>query len=381
MKVFGDVFTNIRACNLAMLVGGLFLAAGCGKQESETTIARPVLVAQASLAEDSSARVFPGRVQAIGEVRLGFEVPGYVEDILVKPGDRVAAGQPLARLDTERFTLAITQAESSVASAQAAADEALAGYTRAQTLFEREAIAPAALDHARSAAETAQAQLRGAQASLDQAHTNLRDATLLAPYDGLIAERLLETFTQVQAKQPILLLQTYDRLRVSVQVPEAYVLGLGGDRQRRRELRPRAEVQFIGHSQRIYEAVFDEVATSPDPTSLTWAVRFIMPVPEDLTVLPGMSCSVRLIGADVEQASTGVVIPLAAVVEDAQGQPAVWRIDQAQRVQRHSVVLGPTADNQVRIVEGLEAGALVVRAGQAALHEGMLVRAQEISQP
>lgn len=368
-----------------IFMGGLWVvavwAAGCTGSEPLDSDARPVLVAEATLAEVESSRVFPGRVQAIGEVRLGFEVPGHIEDILVKPGDRVAAGQALARLDAERFTIAITQAESAVASAQAAAVEAETAYSRAQTLFARDAIAPAALDHARSAAETAQAQLRGAQASLEQARNNLRDTTLLAPYDGLIAERLVENFTQVQAKQPILILQAYDRLRISIQVPEAYVLSLGGDRERRRQLRPRAMVQFVGHPQRVYEATFDEVATSPDPSTLTWAVRFIMPVPEDLTVLPGMSCSVRLRGADTAQDSTGVMIPLSAVIEDSQGQPAVWLIDAQQQLQRHPVILGPIDGGQVHIVEGLEAGALVVRAGHSAIYEGMRVRAQEARQP
>lgn len=374
-----NTFTGITG--IAGALTGLVLLLGCGGQDDAEPQLRPVLVAQAQVLDQGSARVFPGQVQAIGEVRLGFEVPGHVTDIMVKPGDRVAAGQPLARLDTERFELAIDQAESSVASARAAAAEAETAYTRAQALFARDAIAPAALDNARSAAETAQAQLRGAKASLQQAHSNLRDTTLLAPYDGLIAERLLESFTQVQAKQPILVLQAYDRLRISIQVPESYVLSLGGDREQRRRLRPQAEVQFVGHPQRIYEASFDEVATSPDPSTLTWAVRFVMPVPEDLTVLPGMSCRVRLLGADGQGHDRSLMIPVSAVVEDEQGHSAVWLVDEHSRVQRQSVQLGALRDGMVDIISGLDEGALVVRAGQQALVAGMQVRPQEAPAP
>lgn len=370
-----------RYCGLGGISFLAMFLAACGGQSTTAQLGPSVLVVAVEERHHDLERSFPGRVSAIGEVRLGFEVPGQIDAILVKPGDRVVAGQALAQLATHRFTIAIEQAESAVAAAQAAAQEAEAAYQRAVDLEQREAIAPAALEHAQAQVDAARAQLRGARAGLDQAQTNFRDATLFAPYDGLIAERLIEDFSQIQAKQGILVLQAYDRLRISIQVPESYVLGLHGNREQRRRNPPQATVQFVGHPELRLAADFDEVVTAPEANSLSWALRFVMPVPDEVTVLPGMSCMVTLDGAAAAGAIADRWVPLAALSDDGAGGPALWVVAENQRVERRAVSLGTVVDGMVVVAGEVAAGDIVVRAGHALLTEGMIVQPRLATRP
>ncbi|TVR40969.1 MAG: efflux RND transporter periplasmic adaptor subunit [Planctomycetota bacterium] len=351
---------------------------GCDS-EAALPSQRPVLVKPVASAEPEVSRVFPGRISARGEVALSFEVAGRLQELLVKPGDRVEAGQELARMDAEPFAIAVAQAESSVAGAQAAAAEAAAALARAQELFARETLAKASLDAAVAANDGAQAALRGAEAGLRRAERNLRDAVLRAPFDALIAERLAEEGAQLSPASPVFVIQSYETVRVTIQVPERYVLSLQGSRGERREERPQALVTFLGHEDEIFTAEFEEVATTPDALTLSWALRFTLPLPESVTVLPGMSCMVRLSGVGQALAEPGLRLPVSSLVSAADGSPAVWvidgNLDAVGRARRVPVQVGPLNEGVVAVQGELAPGDLVVRAGARFLTEGMRVRA------
>ncbi len=97
-----------------------------------------------------------GRIEPAARVDLAFETPGRAAEIFVEEGDRVDAGTPLARLETEQLELQLAQAEAALASAEAHLHQLEAGPRRAE------------VDQAEANLRTASAQLTAAAATRDQ---------------------------------------------------------------------------------------------------------------------------------------------------------------------------------------------------------------------
>ncbi len=210
-------------------------------------------VAQRNVTDRTGIRV-SGNIETT-QVEVSFKLPGRVLERLVDEGDRVKAGQLVARLDSAdleqevelrraeraaaQATLAeleagsrveeIGQGEATLAKAQAEFGRLKIDYARQQELYRKEVISTRELDAARSAFETAEAQLRLAkeqltllrkgprkekidqaramqkqtQAALALAETRLGYATLSAPLSGVVLAKNIEPGEQVAAGTPV----------------------------------------------------------------------------------------------------------------------------------------------------------------------------------
>ncbi|MEQ8846241.1 efflux RND transporter periplasmic adaptor subunit [Botrimarina sp.] len=173
---------------------------------------------------------YSGKIQAWETYSLGFEVGGRVASLgenqsgePLDDGDRVEAGQTLARLDD-------TVLRARVAEAVANFEMAAADVSRARRVRE---VSPSAITEAEYQLElTERAQARAAQ---QIAEKNLIDATLVSPVAGTIARRLVEPGESINANETVFEIVENDRLRLVVNVPEARVREL--------ELRRRAVAQ------------------------------------------------------------------------------------------------------------------------------------------
>ena len=193
---------------------------------------RPLPVQVLAPKTDVALRIYGlGTVEARVLSAVGFEVAGAVESLGVDAGDRVAAGQMLARLHPEEQQAKVAQAEAGLAAAQAAQAKAEAALPRAQAVLAQRAAADARqqelarTDRAskQSAEETQRdlavaradlavaeadlavlrAQAEEAGANLQSARTLLEKHVLSAPYDALIIARKAEAGTVVKAGDTI----------------------------------------------------------------------------------------------------------------------------------------------------------------------------------
>lgn len=208
----------------------------------------------------------------IREADLAFNNSEHIDRLLVREGDRVHKGQLLARLDSERMRAEVDAAEARVASRQAALARLEAGsrpeeirraraevaaakarlvdaqatQQRFETLYQRRAVSKQALDSAVAALDTARAELKVAdetlalavegarkediaearamlkadEAQLVLAREVLKDASLYAPFDGIIRNRILEPGDMVTPQTPVLTLARTDPLWVRAYAPE-----------------------------------------------------------------------------------------------------------------------------------------------------------------
>jgi RND family efflux transporter MFP subunit len=154
------------------------------------------------------------------------------------------------------------------------------------------------------------------------------DTTLTAPFAGRVGRTHVDNFTNVQAKQEILLLQDLSELEVVVNVPEQDWLRVKpGLTLAQQSDRIQPQVSFSTLGDRSFPAVISEVAASADPVTRTFAARARFVPPDDVNILPGMSANVTVsIPEDVGELESMVLIPANAVVGGNDGGSYVWKI-------------------------------------------------------
>lgn len=355
---------STRACALALQVG---LIAACSEEAPPREPAvRPVKILELGGAGAVRTLEYPGQVEAAQHAEMGFEVPGRIVEFPVDEGTRVSEGDVLAKLDPRDF-------EADLDAARAQMRQTQTEYQRQKTLVEKEVAPQQDLDRASRNVEVAQARLRTAEKAVE-------DTVLRAPFEGLVARKLVRDFRNVKAKEPVLILEGDSGMEIVANVPERdWVYARRGDlsdepsrRERERRLRPRVTVS--NYPDRPFPGELREVATTADPTTRTYAVTLAFDPPDDLNVMPGMTAKITLdVPADATGAGTSV--PVSAVVDDGDGEPFVWRVDpDTMTVSRAEVRLGELSGDSIEITGGLSPGDQIAVSGVHQLHAGMTVR-------
>lgn len=345
------------------LTAALTLTA-CSEQaiEAMEPVSRPVKLF--TVGEDTSGQIlqFPGSVSAAQHADMAFEVAGRITDIPVTVDDLVEAGTVLARLDSRDYEAQRDQA-------RAERNLAQAEFNRYDQGFRRQAVTAQELDRARGNLQVAEANLRRADKAVE-------DTVLSAPFAGRVARKLVDDFANVQAKQPVLILQSDDALEMRVHVPEALWV-----RSQRAESVAEIELDYQisvvlsalpGQPMPAWITAFDSMA---DPVTRTFEVRVGFEPPEGFTVSPGVTGHVAY-EVPPEVAEPGLLIPAAAVVATPDNTPYVWLYDaEAGTVTQRGVTIGELSGDRIRVSAGLEMGDRIAVSGVHTLSEGFPVHA------
>jgi RND family efflux transporter MFP subunit len=337
---------------------------GCSKGEEPVTAEtpRPVKTVVVESPESGGVRRFPARIDALNKAELAFRVPGTIQELPVKEGDRVEKGQLLVALDPTDYEIAVKNA-------QATFDRAENDYKRAQELVKDGFIS-------RSDFDAKEAQFKNAQAVLEQSKQDLSYTKLTASFPATVAARYVQRFEEVQAKQPVLAVHDSAQLEVKVDVPEGVLLRIRPpETGEPRSARTQVTAGFDNRPGKQFDLTLREVATRADPKTQTFQMTFTMPAPEDFIVLPGMTATVTADLGSVAASDSVFFLPATAVTADESLAPFVWVVDEAEmRVHRNPVEVGRLTGWSIEITGGLEPGARVVTAGVGYLGEGMEVR-------
>ncbi len=185
-----------------------------------------------TIAYDESAQItekFPGLIAARRESALGFEQGGRIAEIAVDVGDRVEAGDTLARLDTRTLEAQLAASRAQAVEAAAQADLAQITLQRQRTLVEQGHISPQRLDETEANASAAIARRDAARASAAALEVQLELAALQAPYAGVVTARMADEGAIAAPGAPVLDLVETGALEVRVGLPgrEARELTVG----------------------------------------------------------------------------------------------------------------------------------------------------------
>jgi len=356
--------TTERKTLLIALICAIALTSGCEKEQVEQPpVVRPVKTVTVGEAEAAAAREYPGSIRANQHADMGFEVAGRIILRLVNEGDLVKKGDELARLDDRDYQARLDQATASLQKAEA-------DLNRSERIYEQNpgAVSQGQIDTEQKAVEVVEAEVRVAEKAVE-------DTVLRAPFDGIVARRLVEDFQNVQAKEPVLVVQDISLLQIMISIPERDITAgktIRGIDEITRRAQPRVQVSSVPG--REFPARVSEIATMADPITRTFQIRLVFEPPDDVTILPGMTARViaNPIGEDV------VRLPSHAALSDDSGAAQVWVLDPtSMTVSRRAVQLGELTGSDVQILDGLARGDLVAVSGISHLRDGMQVRRYE----
>jgi RND family efflux transporter MFP subunit len=212
-------------------------------------------------------------------------------------------------------------------------------------------------------------QVRTLQARLREAGVQLSDSTLRAPYNGVIARRLIDEGQTVTVNQAAVKFQNTEEVDIVVDVPEAVMAAgfRGGNIAR-------MAAEFSHCPGKQFPVRVEELAQVADPATQTFQARFRMKTPACTIILPGMTATVAITYRQPRAPANRTFVPISAVTRQASGQQVVWVIAADETARCREVRMGQVKDGEVEILGGLRPGERIAVAGAAYLREGMKVR-------
>ncbi|MEL6195814.1 MAG: efflux RND transporter periplasmic adaptor subunit [Myxococcota bacterium] len=332
---------------------------------------RKVRYIQVEQAGGARERTFSGVVEPAEESRLSFQVGGRIEALSVKMGDRVTAGQLIAKLDETDFRIALQEAQASLAQAQAEARRAEADYKRTSALYANKSTSVQELDSARADRDSSASQVRVARNTVESARRELGYATLKARTDGVIQEVAVEVNETVSSGAMIARVQAGEELEIAIDVPESYVNRIQTGQN------AACVIKALGDD--TLEGTISEIG-SPESSGAAYPVRVAIDNAAKLKIETGMAANVRITFA-ARKVKEGVFrVPAVAVGEDREGR-FVFVIDKTDdgkgSVRRVGVEVGSLESGTIEVEQGLSGGELVITAGVKRLYEGVVVLVPE----
>ena len=299
------------------------------------------------------------------DVRVSSLVPGRIAKMMATEGDRVHAGQVLAKIEDRPFLDQIQQAEASVAQAKANLDNAQLSLTRNDDLFKRGIAARKDLEDARTLLSVDQAALHQAEATLSLARLQLSRTEVRSPLEGTVVKRFLSDGEQVDGTGATPIFEVADLRQVELfgNVPANYL-----GRIRAGQTLPVNSDAFPGKalSGRI-------VAISPavDPATNVGQVRIRIANPRGLLRL-GVFLSAQLA---LEVHTNALLVPSVAIYRDADGQPEVYRVE-GDVATAEPVKLGIETTDSTEILAGAKEGETVILTGGYGIEKQAKVKVQ-----
>jgi RND family efflux transporter MFP subunit len=348
--------------------------AACSKPAPAPDPVRAVKVTTAVAQPVGGTSEFAGEVRARTETRLGFRVGGKIVARDADLGDRVRAGQVLARLDPQDLKLGERAADAAVAAAQANHDQAGADFARFKELRDQGFISGAELERRETALKASRAQLEQARAQHGVQGNQADYAALVSGANGVVTGIDAEPGMVVAAGTPVLRLAHDGPRDVVFAVPEdriALIQALAADKTAGSGGAGRFRVKLWGaNGAAPLPATIREVAAAADPVTRTFLVK------ADIGAAGGAARlgQTATVSVELPQAAAAIKLPLAALKQE-QGRTIVWVVERATMTVRAQPVELAGADGNDAVLEGgVQGGDVVVIAGVHVLSPGQKVR-------
>ncbi len=379
----------------SLTIAALTSGCGGGHEVRPADHPAPLPVTAASSAMRDRADLFEagGVVRGQTSATLASRVMANVREVLVEPGTRVRTGQVLVRLDDRDVSAAAREARArglaaeraieSARSEQEAADAALtlarATHGRILVLSDRKSATPQELDQAVASLHAAEARVARSRAGMSEALANLEgirasgDAavvmmsytTIVAPFDGLVTEKLVDPGNMVAPGTPLLRMEDTRAFKLEVRIDES--------RGARVALNASVPVLVDGQNGPItLSGRVTEVARAVDADTRTLLVTIGLPASTS-GLTAGMFGRASFPGATRRL----LTVPDGAVVRRGQ-LTSVFVVD-GDRARLRFVSVGRSADGATEILAGLSEGESVLIAPPPAVSDGTLVTIRKAS--
>lgn len=356
-----------RTCCRVLLAGFFFSTTSSAIAQTPATVE----VVMPESGEGVRTLELSGSVTPRRAATLSPRIPGLVAEVAVDAGDRVSAGDVLMRLDDKLAELAVLEARASVEESRAALKEAQRLYDEGRRLVADNYVSETEVAAREAALAVAQAAVSRSESQLATAEERFARHNLVAPFDGVISNKLTEAGEWMETGAAVVELVGTDELWLDVRAPQQYWHDLSPDAD--------VTVTLDALPDRTLDAVVHARVPVSDPDARTFLVRLLFQDGQDLAsrVTPGMSgrATFRL-SADREV----LRLPRDALIRYPDGTTTVWVVEQQgqeKRAREVEVAVGQTSGDNVEITSDLDPLLPVVVRGNEILQQDQLVRVNQ----
>ena len=338
--------TTVVVLAAAALAAWIWFGTGSGNGAPQRVAAEdrpPVAVVTITAVE----RDMVDEVEALGTTRareavqITPRISSVITAIRFREGQSVAAGEVLVELDN-------AEERANLAEAEARVIDSRAQFRRARELLASKTVSESQVQQLEATMNADEARLRAAEARFEQ-------TLVRAPFAGRIGLREISPGSLVSPGTVITTLDDLSSVRLDFTVPESFL----GVLQTGLPISARS-VAFEG---RDFGGEVTTINTRVDPVTRAVTIRADLPNDDGL-LKPGMFLTVRLAG----QTRARVIIPEAALVPEGDRQHVYLVRD--ERAWRTDVVVGRRLRGEIEILEGVQAGDLVVVEGTQKVANG-----------
>lgn len=294
-----------------------------------------------------SPNIYSGTVEEETGTSLSFEVSGTIEEMPVRVGQYVKAGQLIATVNPATLQNVYNAAEATLAQAKDA-------YGRMKQLHERGSIPEIQWVEVQS-------KLSQAESSERIAKKNLQDCRLTAPFSGVIIAKEMELGQSAMPGKLVVKLGKIEEVKVCIPIPESELDAI--------RLGSTAEIEVPALNSAVFTGTVTEKGIAANPVSHTYEVK-IRVRNSDNKLMPGMVAKVTL-----ERAGTSpdvMVLPGRCIGIDERNRNFVWTVN-GSKARRKYVQCGKPLDEGMEILSGLAPTDSVIIEGQQKVSENMSV--------
>lgn len=313
----------------------------------------PLEVGQENTLQVTSGEVIVGPVVSgtltpLVQATVRAELGGALLRVSAEPGQPVRKGQVLARIEAPTQDDAVRSAESAVRSEEQNLEQARRELARAETLVKAGAIAARDVENARNAVTSSESRVADARSRLSSARKALADATVVAPITGIVADRPVNTGDVVSIGTPLYTIVDPTSMQLEASVPSESLAAI----------RLGAPVTFRvrGYPDQAFAGTIERISPTADPATRQVSI-WVSVDNRGGRLVGGLYAEGRV----TEEASEGLVLPLAVITEE-NGTATVLKVHDGV-VDRVPVTLGlrDPQTEQVVVLDGLAAGDTVLR--------------------
>lgn len=325
------------------VLAALFLLTACPDQkadEKKEEAAVPVEAAKVALGAIDAAYRGTATLEAEEEATVMAKTAGVIQQILVEEGQRVHAGQVLARLETERLKF-------EMARAKAEADKAQENFARNTRIFEKNLVSKELYDQSRFA-------LDSARAASDLARLTLQESEIASPISGMVSARFIKVGNQIQPGVQAFRVTQMDTLHAQIYVPERDIHKLAPRQSATLSVDAWPDKTFKGSILRV----------NPVVDASTGTVKVTVAMAHQPELKPGMFGRVEIL---YDRRASAILVPKDAVLTEDAAQ-AVFVVT-GGKAHRRAIKVGYSNGESYEVLDGLQPGDQVVTTGQANLKD------------
>ena len=343
-----------------------YAARQAARQAQSAPVKDPVIelsaidLATAHVVELTSGLPISGALKAVNSAIVKARVPGELQGLTVREGDRVEAGQVIARVESTEYADRVRQAQEQADAAKAQVEIAQRQVDNNAALVRQGFISKTAADNSLASLNTAQANHRAAQAGIDVLRKSLADTVLRAPISGQVSQRLAQPGERVAPEARIVEIVDLSRLELEASISPADSVAVRVGQQ--------ALLRIEGVAQPVAATV---ARINPSAQAGSRSVLIYLTV----AAQPGLRQGLFAQGQLATETQRALAVPLNAVRTD---KPLPYvQVVEGDRIAHRTVQTGVRGqvDGELWVaVQGVADGARLLRGAAGVVREGTQVK-------